>query len=211
MIIGCGGFGRELADVIDAINGAQAESEQWNLIGFLDDSPCEEDVRLVAQLGLSLLGAVDDSTLDTVKTARYAIGISSSSTRRAIASIVERVGMRPATLIHPSAILGRSVRVGDGSIIGAQAHVTTNVEVGRYVHIDRGSQIGHDSSLGDFSTIHPMAVVSGNCHIGSGTELGTNCTILPGVIVGSDCIVGASACAVHDVPSRMTVKGVPAR
>ena len=162
-------------------------------------------------LGLQVLGPVSRGPLAAHHGAHYVIGIGRSAARRSVAAIADSAGLIPATLVHPTATLGREVHVGKGSIVAGGAHVTTNIHVGQHAHIDRGSQIGHDSSVGDFATVHPMAVVSGNCHLGMGAELGTNCTLLPGVRIGEESIIGAGACVVRDVAPLSVVKGVPAR
>lgn len=211
VIIGSGGFGREVVGIVDALNSSNAESRRWNLIGFLNDYPSQDNAELVERLGLRVLGPVDAASLQLSSGAHFVIAIGSKAARRALAKVAEDRGMKPATLIHPSASIGRDVRIGAGTIVAAGAQITTNVSLGDHVHIDRASHIGHDSNIGEFSTVHPMAVVSGNCRIGTGVELGTNCTILPGITIGHEAIVGAAACVVRDVPAAMTVKGIPAR
>ena len=211
VIIGCGGFGREVVGIVDATNASSLKLKRWNLLGFLDDAPNENAVESVKRLSLSILGPVDESSLLAGMTTYFVVGIGDGVARRNVTRRAESFGMKPATLIHPFASIGRDVRVGAGAIVAAGAQITTNVHLGDHVHIDRASHVGHDSNIGEFSTIHPMAVVSGNCHIGTGVELGTNCTILPGVTIGHGAIVGAAACVVRDVPAATTVKGIPAR
>ena len=65
--------------------------------------------------------------------------------------------------------------------------------------------------IGDFVTLHPSCVVSGEVRIGSGTRIGTNACLLPGIEVGRNVTVGAGAVVTKDVPESMTVAGVPAR
>ena len=42
VIIGCGGFGREVHDIVDAINSS---STTWNLLGYVDDDPSAANVE----------------------------------------------------------------------------------------------------------------------------------------------------------------------
>lgn len=208
VIIGCGGFGRESVDVIDSINIAQPI---WNLVGFLDDSPSDANLDAVARLGLSVLGSADSDSIAASTATHYVIGIGDGEVRRSLAARANDSGLEAATLIDSRAHIGRDVQIGPGTIIAAQTHVTTNVILGEHVHVDRASQIGHDSVIGDFVTIHPGAVVSGNCTIRDGTQLGTHSTVLPGVTIGSEVTVGAAACVVSNTSSGRIVKGVPAR
>lgn len=211
VIVGCGGFGREVVGIVDAINNAGASSKRWNLVGFIDDAPNAADIDRVESLGFAILGPLDASFIPPCSETYFVVGIGSGSIRRNVTQRAETAGLTAAVLVHPSASIGRDVRIGIGSIVAGQAQVTTNVVLGEHVHIDRGVQVGHDSRIGDFSTLHPAAVVSGGCRIGDEVELGTHCTILPGLTVASNAAVGAAACVVKDVPPAMTVKGVPAR
>ncbi len=206
VIVGCGGFGREVVDVVDAIN---AVTPTWQLLGFLDDAPSDDDRARVERIGLRLLGPVEPSALPAG--ASFVIGIGSGRVRQLLA---RRLGAREgdlAVLVDPRASVGRGTIVGAGSVLAAGAHVTTNVVLGEHVHVDRGAQVGHDSTLADFVTVHPSATVSGGCDLRERSRLGTHSVVLPGVTVGADALVGAGACVVRDVPAGAVVKGVPAQ
>lgn len=207
-IMGCGGFGREVIDVIDAINASQST---WNLIGFFDDSPSEENLEAVARLGLLVVGPANRETITSSSATHYVVGIGDGNIRRSLAARADGAGLEAAVLVDPRAYIGRDVQIAPGTIVAAQAHVTTNVRLDRHVHIDRASQVGHDSRVGAFATIHPGSVVSGNCVIAEGAKLGTHSTVLPGLTIGEGAVIGASACVTTDVAAGKTVKGVPAR
>ncbi len=209
VIVGAGGFGREVLDVVEAINLAAAQV-RYEVVGVVDDAPSDRNLSLLDKRGVPYLGDSDELTsrLDAVA---FSIGIGSPSARRAVAMKLEAGGARPITLVHPSASLGFDVQVGDGSVICAGARVTTNVVIGRYVHLNLNATVGHDSSLGDFVSINPLASVSGDCVLGDEVLVGVAGVILNGLTVGRGATVGGSACVVKDVAGGATVKGVPAR
>lgn len=207
VILGCGGFGREVADVVDAIN---RDSSTWNLLGFVDDDPTPENVARVNRRGSSVLGTFD-TMAPRLHDTYFVVAIGSTAVRRRVADAAARTDLTPATLIHPWAAVGAGGHVGDGSIICAHVDVGSDVVLGRHVHVDRASQVGHDSVIEDFATVHPTAAISGECVIGEGVELGTNCTLLPGVSIGAAAVVAAAACVTKDVRAGATVRGVPAR
>lgn len=209
VIIGCGGFGREVADVVNAINAMAVPERAWNLLGFLDDNPSSVDRDRVERLGLKVLGRVPECASELTGIS-YVVGIGNGYARQKLSNFADAAGLVPATLIHPRANIGADTIIGAGSILCSGVEVTTNVSIGRHVNIDRNSAVGHDTILDDFSTINPLVAISGNCYVGVNANLGTHSAILPGVRVGDGSVVGAAACVTRDVPSLVVVKGVPA-
>ena len=115
------------------------------------------------------------------------------------------------TLIHPSAMLGVSVRVGAGTLIQSGVSITTLVEIGYGCLININSTIGHDVVIGDFSVVNPGATVSGSVTIGKSVLIGANATVLENISIGDGARVGAGAVVTRNVKRGETVIGVPAR
>lgn len=157
VIVGCGGFGREVHDVVDAIN---AVAPTWELLGYVDDAPTQFNVDLVQARGSSVLGGMEvfrDLPDDTA----YVIGIGSSDVRRTIASSPLLAGRPAAVLVHPSTTFGFGNELGEGTVICAGVVITTNVRIGRHVLLNVHVVIGHDSVVGDFVTVNPSTGLSG--------------------------------------------------
>lgn len=207
VIVGCGGFGREVQDIIDAINRV---SLTWDLMGYVDDNPNPTNLKLIESRGSALLGSTD-WLRDAGLSAQYVVGIGSGSARRSIDVKLSERGLVPAILVHPAATLGYDVRIGAGSIICAGVRATTNIFLGRHVHLNINSTIGHDSTLADYVTVNPLVAISGWVSIGAETMIGTHSAVLQQLSIGERSVVGAGACVVKDVADATTVKGVPAR
>ena len=206
VIVGCGGFGREVADVISAIN---AQAPTFDLVGFVDDDPSSEDIERIARLDLPLLGTVAGALAGPAR--QYALGIGSGPVRRLLDRRFEAAGWAAPVLVHPQASIGADVDLGPGTILCAGARLTTNIHLGRHVHVNLNSTIGHDTSLLDYVTVNPLVAVSGGVTIGEATMLGTHCAVLQNVEIGRDSVVGGSALVIRDVGDKAIVKGVPAR
>jgi sugar O-acyltransferase (sialic acid O-acetyltransferase NeuD family) len=114
--------------------------------------------------------------------------------------------------IHPTAqIFAKDVEIGEGSFIGANSILTTNIKIGKHAILNRGNQIGHDTKIGDYFSAMPGAIVSGNVIIGDNTYIGTNATIKEKIHVTFDVRIGANACVVKNIITSGVYVGVPAK
>lgn len=203
VIIGAGGHGRELLDIVAAMNAAEPT---WNFLGFLDDS--NASAALVEKRGSSLLGPVAE--IASLRCC-YALGLGSPEVRRRVDGIAADAGGVAVDLRHPSAVVGGGNEFGDGCMFAAGAVVTTNVRLGRSVHLNVGASVSHDCVVGDYSILAPGARFAGNVRCGAGVDVGIGAVVRPGVTIGDGAVIGAGAAVVHDVEPGAVVVGVPAR
>jgi sugar O-acyltransferase (sialic acid O-acetyltransferase NeuD family) len=203
VIVGAGGFGREVLDVIEALNAVRPT---WDFLGFLDDG--DPDEELLHRRQAKVLGpSTDLADID----AHYVIGIGSGEVRAQIDALATSFGRQAAILVHPRANVGSDTELGEGSVLCAFANVTTHVTVGRHAHLNLSCTIGHDVVIEDFVTVFPGAAVSGSVLLRRGATIGTRAVVLPGLEVGQGSTVGAGAVVVRPVRPDATVVGVPAR
>ncbi|SDF48681.1 NeuD/PglB/VioB family sugar acetyltransferase [Klenkia brasiliensis] len=207
-IIGAGGFGREVHDVVEAIEDS-GRPDRLVVVGFLADG--DGDVSLVEERGVPFLGPVAEleGLPDDVG---YVVAIGSGAARRAIDTWASGLGRPAVTLVHPAASVGRHrVELGPGTVVLSGATITTNVRTGRSAQVHAGVVVGHDATIGDYATLCPNVSVTGNVTVGDGAFLGSGCSVVPGVTIGANAVVGAGAAVVSDIPADALALGVPAR
>jgi sugar O-acyltransferase (sialic acid O-acetyltransferase NeuD family) len=202
VIVGAGGHGREVLDVVEAVGG-------YEVLGFLDDG--QPDEGLVADRDLTVLGGLDH--LGLLGEVAVVIGIGDPRTRMKVAETLGAAGEHfPVDpLVHPLASIGSRCRIGSGSVVAAGACLTTNIDVGRHCYLGPNTSIGHDAVLLDGATLYPGSVVSGNVTIGRAAAIGAGAAVKQGVHIGAAAFVALGAGVVHDVPENTTVGGTPAR
>lgn len=201
-IIGAGGFGREVAWLIERINEKELT---WNLKGFIDDNASlwgtkEDEYEVLGGCEhLKQLGEV------------YAVcAVGSARVRKMIIKKFKDSKVQFATLIDPSVIVSKRAEIGEGTIICAGTIVTVDVEIGNHVIINLDCTIGHDDVIEDYVTIYPSANVSGNVVVGEGSELGTGMQIIQGKNVAAGVVIGAGAVVVKNIDEVGTYVGSPA-
>lgn len=208
VIIGAGGHGRELLDIVEAINQASSQSGAWRVIGFLADSVDDVTRDRVEARGLRVLGP--PSELAALGCA-YVVGVGNPTARQRLDAEAEACGATPVTLIHPAAVVGGATDLGPGCVLAAGVVVTTNVALGRSVHLNVGASVSHDCVVGDYSILAPGARFAGAVTCGRGVDVGVGAVVRPGVRIGHGAVIGAGAAVVGDVNEGAVVAGVPAR
>lgn len=204
-IYGAGGFGLEVAMLIEQIN---AVKPKWNLIGFFDDDV--EKGKLVNDYPVLGNQKVLNSWPDSLA---LAIAIGNPKTKQGVVEKTTNPQIFFPSLIHPSAILGNSkfLRIGDGCIICAGCIITTNIDIGRHVLLNLACTVGHESKIGAFSSFMPTCNISGEVLIGKATYWGSGAKIINRITVGNNTVIGAGAVVIYDLQPDVTAVGVPAK
>jgi sugar O-acyltransferase (sialic acid O-acetyltransferase NeuD family) len=118
---------------------------------------------------------------------------------------------RFVNFIHPLAYVARSVQMGYGNAVFANASLMHGVSLGSFGLINSGVVIEHDSSTADCTFLAAGAVVGSRVRIGEGAFVGLNANIREGVTVGSYACVGMGSVVLSDVATETQVYGVPAK
>ncbi len=204
-MIGAGGLGRETVEVVRACNEIEP---RWNLLGFLDDGlPAGSSIG-----GVRVLGPT--SEIDRLPDAKVALCTARPDhywSRKQLVSSLSLPPSRYATIIHPSASIGSSVRVGAGCILLAGAVVTADVEIGPHVAVMPNCVLTHDDRIDAYVTFGAGVRLAGGVTVGEGAYLGSGCLVREDISIGPWALVGMGSLVLADVPSKEVWAGSPAR
>jgi len=207
IILGAGGTSRSIAGAIEAINRRR---QQWRLLGYLDDDPSKQGLKIS---GFPVLGTLDSAR--KYPSCQFIIGAGNPGQPLIRQQIVERIRLDSklsfATITHPSTDVSRRASVGIGTAILQNAVIECDATIGNHVLITQGVCIGHDAAIGDFATIAPGVIVSGYARVGPGAYLGAGSVIKEGITVGEGAVIGMGSVVIRDVSAHTTVVGNPAR
>jgi sugar O-acyltransferase (sialic acid O-acetyltransferase NeuD family) len=201
IIIGAGGFGREVLDTLNYINSIETK---YQIIGFVDNYiPIGTNLN-----GVEVLGK--DELLEEYSRVSLVIAIANPHVRQSYFNRFKNDFDFPV-IVHPTAIISEFAKIGNGSIIQAFCIVAANSIVGNCVLINARSGVGHDASVGDFSSIQSFCDITGNSRIGNLCFLGTGVKIIPKLIIADECYICAGAVIFKDILTKSKVLGNPAK
>lgn len=203
VVVGAGGFGREVAELIRDLSRSGAGLE---FAGFLSD---DEATWGTVVNDAPVLGGL--SWLESHPDAQVALGVGSPATKCRIVSRLRWLDLRFPVLVHPTVIRSPYVDLGPGTIVTAGNILTANIVLGAYAMLNLACTVGHDTVLGDYVSVSPRVAVSGNVSIKAGCDVGTGSALIQGVTVGEWSIIGAGAVVAGNLPPNCTAVGVPAK
>ncbi len=205
VILGAGGHGREVAQVLQT--GFGPTSHRIELIGFLDDNP-ELQGRWVRDV--EVLGPIDPVP-DHVELCILGVGYPEVK-RRIVEGVraASDVGWPP--IVHPwSETAEHWAEKEVGIFVQAGVVVTTEVKIMPYATINIGCTVSHDCELGEYCTLSPGVNLGGGVKVGEGAFIGIGATVIQGIEIGAWSVVGAGAVVTRNVEPNSVVVGVPAR
>lgn len=202
IIAGAGGFGREVFTWARQTWGFHG---QWRFKGFIDDNPHLYKAELHPH---KIIGTIGDYEPEGDEYFLCAVG--KPEMKEHIAAILLKKGMKPATMIHPSVIIGRNVELGEGVILCPNVVLTCDIILGNFVTLNVATAVGHDSIVGDWTQTSAFCDLTGASKVGKSVFFGSRASLLPKLVVGDRAVVGAGSVVIRDVKPGQTVFGVPA-
>jgi sugar O-acyltransferase (sialic acid O-acetyltransferase NeuD family) len=205
IIIGAGDHGRGTLEILLAAREAGLTSD---VSGFVDDAPEKRGGNVG---GLPVLGGLDWLRSNHQQNHRYIIALANCATKQVIAARLSGMHVEYASAIHPTAVLGRGVRIAPGAIVNAGVVIAYDTVISEHTTINLNATIGHDCTVGRYSTIAPGANVAGRVTIGAGCEIGLNAAVGRGVTIGEGAVIGPGAVILGNVAADARMFGNPAR
>jgi len=202
IILSAGKFGREVCTwTLQAIQAGTP----WTIKGFLDN---RTDILRGFRYEAPILGSVEEYRPAAADL--FLCAVSEPALKKHYCSIIEEKGGAFATLIHPTALVGHEVKIGQGCILGPFTQLSCDLQLGKHVAFGTHSNTAHDTRIGDFSQISGSCEINGKAVLEEGVFLGSHATILPDARVGAWAYVGAGSVVLRRVKTGVKVFGNPA-
>ena len=203
-IIGAGGFGREVACLINAIN---EKSKEWDFIGFFDDV---KNIGYENEYG-KVLGRIKDLN-SYPESLAVVVAIAKPSAIEVIIKSITSPNIYFPNLIAPDIIFfdKNNMSLGQGNIIGFGCSISCNIHIGNFNIFNCFISIGHDTRIGDYNAVMPSTKISGDITIGDRNFFGASSVILEKLTIGNDTTIGANSLIFRNTKDKNTYIGNPA-
>jgi sugar O-acyltransferase (sialic acid O-acetyltransferase NeuD family) len=136
------------------------------------------------------------------------ISIGYNHIRQQVAALVQH---RFGRVMHPSALIDKTVAIGEGTVIFHRAIIQADAQIGKHVIVNTAASIDHDCLIQDFVHIAPSATLCGGVYVGAGTLVGAGAVIAPNLRIGQNCLIAAGSIITKHIPDNAIVRGNPAR
>lgn len=113
--------------------------------------------------------------------------------------------------IHPSVILGRNVKIGNGIAMMAGVIVNSGSVIKDFCVLNTGSQLGHDCYMNTYTTIAGKSVAAAKVVLKKFAFVSLGVTILDRITIGENALVGIGSLVLNDIPDNVVSYGHPSK
>jgi sugar O-acyltransferase (sialic acid O-acetyltransferase NeuD family) len=206
-IFGAGGFGKEVACLINRIN---EKEPTWNLVGFFDDNPALKGM-MISHFA-PCLGGIDE--LNAYQEELFlVIAIANPKIVKTVVGKINNPLITFPNLIHPSFVVSdpETFEIGRGNIIQANCSVSVDVKIGDFNILNGSVVLGHDVNMGSFNTLMPAVRISGGVTINDENFFGVSSIVLQQITVGNHVRLGAGSVLMTKPKDGNLYMGNPAK
>lgn len=196
--IGASGHGKVVADIAEKLH-------RYEEIAFLDDNAALKEC-----MGYPVVGKSDEIE-KYQNDADFFVAIGNAEIRKKVMEHLKERNVSIPTLIHPAAVVGRHVTIGEGTVVMAGAVINSDTVIGTGCIINTCASMDHDCRVGDYVHVAVGAHLCGTVEVGQSTWIGAGSIVSNNVTIYGECMIGAGAVVIKDIKEVGTYVGSPAK
>ncbi|AIZ42288.1 acetyltransferase [Cellulophaga baltica] len=204
IVFGASGHAKVVIDIIEQQN-------QYEIFGLVDSFKPKKSLLFE----YAILGNEDDLPALVKEHNIYGIivAIGDNCTRKTIVHKVQEIcpTLQFINAIHPTAVLGKNVALGNGIVVMPGAIINSDAVIGDSCIVNTNASVGHEAILKDFSSISPGVKIGGNFNLGFCSAISIGATVIENITIGDNTIIGAGAVVTKNFPNCIVAYGSPAK
>jgi sugar O-acyltransferase (sialic acid O-acetyltransferase NeuD family) len=137
-------------------------------------------------------------------------GVGDNGPRARVFGRLRELGFELPQVVHATAIVAASARLGAGTQVLAGAIVGAAATVGEDVIVNSAAVVEHDCRIADHAHLATASALGGGTIVGEGAHVGIGACVLQGISIGERALIGAGAVVIRPVGADMLAVGCPA-
>lgn len=204
IIFGASGHAKVTIDIFERLGG-------YRILGILDSNKS----RGQEIFGYLILG--DENHIPTLlrnhPDVKFFVAIGDNWNRQIIVSKIRSYApsTKFASAIHPSAIIGKNVHLGEGIAIMPGVVINSESYIGDFTIVNTKSSVGHECRLARYSSLAPNATLGGDVTIGDFSAVLISSTLVNGIQIGVHSVIGAGTLVLKNVGDFTVFYGSPGK
>ena len=196
----------EVYAIIKAVN---AKQPKYEIIAILDDN-IETHGKIIN--GVTVVGSLD--LVEKYTDSFFVFGIGSMKTRLIRQRIINKLNIdcsRFETIIHPTAIIDDTAKIGYGCIIHPGVFIANDVVVDNFTVIAVNSVVGPFAHIGSFAMITSLVAILSSVNIGKSVFVGACSCVTENISIGAGSMIGAGTVVSRNIEAGSFFLGNPGR
>jgi sugar O-acyltransferase (sialic acid O-acetyltransferase NeuD family) len=203
LIIGASGHAKVIIDILEKEN-------LYNVFGFIDTyKPKGKSIY-----GYEILGTEKDIPKIMFENDIYGgiIAIGDNWVRKIVSDKVIELNneFKFITTIHPDAIIGNDVQIGEGVVIMPGVIINSKAVIGKHCILNTKSFLGCCSKIYDYSSLGPSSLVDYDVVVKNNSAISLGVNIVNNIIIGENSVIGAGSLVLKNIANNKIAFGIPA-
>ena len=184
---------------------------KYRVVGFIDSYKPKGS----CQNGYQILGSEDDLPYlcDAHNISGGIVAIGDNTIRKNVVDTIQRIvpEFTFVSTVHPSALLGKDVRIGKGVAILTGVIINTNSKVGDFCILNTNSVLEHDGLMEAYSSLAPGVYTGGQFRLGKFSAIGLRTNIIDNITIEEHTVIGAGSLVLKNIGDHLVAYGAPAK
>ena len=137
-------------------------------------------------------------------------GYRDNDLREKVYIYIKGQGFNFINVVHPSAVISKTVTLGESVVIFPGVVLNTDVQIGYNTIVATGSTIDHETIIGNNVLVSAGVTIGAYSKIHDNSLIALGAKIISGITIGRNAVIAAGAVVVNDISDNEIVFGIPA-